>query len=229
MFATLLLGTILISYQFRRKIKFLGVVLSIVGLISAVKIYYSYQIYLGYMKWLAGIIIVLFTGVYIIYGEKLFNYIWSRDLFKIKSDWKSVKDIKLLQNGAIIISVGLFISFIVHGLNMVGFFALKNNIEFIHHLILTISMAFLLILFIESLKKNLKQNVSKIEMKKLFAKTFFYIMILFFIFDILLESYKIADSHLFNLANLSTILLNVGFLFFAVKSDKLAKMEKIKK
>jgi hypothetical protein len=193
----------------------------LLAFIPLLSLFSNYQNYYDIFSQAVIIFIISFSAWCIYQGFLFFDIIWKNDYFNIQKNWKLVRvdyyikkhmktDFILLILSSFLHSFFALLEFFVHGITL----------EFVHQFSI-FSLSFLLIVFFGyKLSKTMKWHISKAQkaekIKKLVSRTFFLTFVIFFVFDSLLELYRIRENN-FVVTNWNAyrFFLNFYFIYIA--------------
>lgn len=183
----------------------------IILLYSLYEITINFQSYYDIFSFYIIIFLLSFSAIFVYLGYYFHYIFWKNNILNFKSNWEAVNiEVKSYQDKVklTLIITSIMIILLHLYLAFQNFNVLDLNIFFIHHISISIIIFLLIIYFcveIKKLNKKRKQNLVFI-----FSRTQFLILVLFIIYDLLLEIYSF---YIFKSTNIVIIFLILFYLF----------------
>ncbi|MCK4520952.1 MAG: hypothetical protein KAU20_00125 [Nanoarchaeota archaeon] len=221
--ALFLISIILVNTFYKEK-NWENVLLSILPLFT---IYTNFKTFYDLFSMILIFFIIIFSALCIYQAYLWFDIVWKKDFLKLRTDWEKL-DLKyffehqfrsnylLLGLSSIFHSLLAYVSYTVEGIGL----------SFIHQLMIFILSFSLIVYFNKTTFKINKLHISKsekvIQFKMYTSRLIFLTFIIYFIFDTLLEVYRIKDNgFIITQQNFTMFFFNFIFVYIAFKSGHL--------
>lgn len=210
----------------------------LISIFPLINIYLNYKILFDMFDTILISFIVIFSAICFYQAYLWFEAVWKKNFLNLRTEWEKL-DLKYFQEHQLKSSyVLLYLSSLFHLLlAFVSYTVDGIGLSFIHQLMIFLLSFSLIMYFNRSILKINKQPIPKskkvILFKKYTSRLIFLTLIIYFVFDTLLEIYRIRDnSFIIKQQNLTMIVFNLVFLYVAFKSGQLfnkSRANKIKK
>lgn len=200
---------------------------SLLSIIPLFTIYTNFKTFYDTFSMAIIFFIMSFSALFVYQAYLWFEVVWKKNLFNIRTDWENLDFEYFIEHQFKWNYVFLYISSILHSVWAFAFFQTSGvSLGFIHQLMIFLLSFFLISRFMNKLKKILKSNYSQSEklndFKKNTSKLIFLTFIIYFVFDTLLEVYRIKDNgFIVTQQNIMVFFFNFMFIYIALKSGHL--------
>ena len=199
----------------------------LLSIIPLFTIYINFKIFYDIFSMILIFFIIVFSALCIYQAYLWFDIIWKKDFLNLRSDWEKL-DLKYflehqLKGNYLFLGIAsIFHSFLAY----VSYTIEGIGLGFIHQLMIFILSFSLIIYFNKSIFKIKNLHISKSEkinrFKKYVSRLIFLTFIIYFVFDTLLEVYRIRDNgFIITQQNITMFFFNFVFVYIAFKSGHL--------
>src|SRR3989344_2838576 len=199
-------------------------ILSIIPLFS---IYLNFKAFYDVFSMMLIFFIIAFSAICFYQAYLWFETVWKKDFLNLRTDWEKLDLKYFLEHQLKSNYIFLSLSSLFHSLLAYVSYTVDGiGLGFIHQLMIFLLSFSLIVYFNRSVLKIRKQPTSKsdkvILFKKYTSRLIFLTFIIYFVFDTLLEVYRIRDNgFIIKQQNLTMIFFNFVFLYIAFKSGNL--------